>query len=225
MIVVVLWFMVRLKRGGIAWCWLVVGIALAGELLVTPTHHIDYDTVLTAPIAIGAAYIVYMLLKGIGRAWRAHLARSGAVLFSGLVFLAILLAVYHVAPIDPSYFHPVRASISRSELVAKLAPYQCILDDPADLLVYANRLTRDMRAGCPFIVDFDGVSLAQAAGITTPEARGIGATSAKTAKKGLALRAGVFITIYPTAMFAGDARWATVTGLPKHWQMYVLVGH
>jgi len=209
----VVWHAFRHRPVSMFWAWLAIGVAAAGELFIAPTHFGDYDTLLTAPIAIGAAFVVARFMRP-GR-------RRAILVVASAVAVAIVVGVLRVAPILPSDLAPTDPPDRFGTLDATMQPYGCVFAIPNDSVVLANRFTPQMRAGCPFVVDRVGVSLAQSVGIDTPEARHVGAKTATAALTAIGRQADAVVTNGKLAAFAKSADWTEIPGFTSPWYLYV----
>ena len=220
LVTAVLWHAARRPGLGWGWAWVGVGVIELGTLLVTPAHYGDYNALLTAPMAIGCAYAVAWLTRGIPRERRRLLVP--AVAAAG----AVLIAAVGVRPIRPPYFHPKAPVYSLAALTSALQNDRCVLGLPGDILIYTDRLSRDLRAGCPFIVDATGIRLAGTLGVPTPEAARWQTSTGTKAVLAAGKAAGIVVTNRGKSgvnkAFFNSSAWQVEAhaGLPAPWVVF-----
>ena len=120
--------------------WLTVGVAV---VLATPVFYTHYAVFVSAPEALVVAIGVTRLARtrSLGR----------AVVAGGLAVVVILSAAYTaVGPIGGRFPGPE---------LADGAPEGCVTSDSPALLAMMDRLSADLRQGCPMPVDIGGLYL------------------------------------------------------------------
>ena len=146
--------------------------------------------------------------------------RQARVVVPAALAAVILVGVFRVIPITPAYLAPAGPTASREDLAAALAPYRCVVDH-SGALILADRLTPDLRSGCPFVVDFSGVAIAEAGGVQTPEVRRVRAKNVGAALRAIGRQAGAVITDEPGGAFSSRTGWRESPGLPAPWHLFV----
>jgi len=128
-----------------AWPVVAVAAAAIALLLLSPSSFRHYGSVAAAPVGVTLGVGLTLASAAVLRSARSRgvvvLVLTGALAASGVLTL----------------IHPDQQSFPRDEVAAVL-PAGCITADSPSSLIATDRLTSDLRAGCPVAVDVSGAS-------------------------------------------------------------------
>jgi hypothetical protein len=135
--------------------WAAFGVAGAMEILIAAKHYLDYDTLLTGPIAYAlGAFAVWFLRRPRGRVRWPMIAAGVAVVGMICVMRAPTVLPRDVLP------EPGRPTLGElSALRAATAGAQCVGAVRLDLTAMSDTLTRNLDRGCPVTVDRSGMRI------------------------------------------------------------------
>jgi hypothetical protein len=122
--------------------WLALLLAQGALLLLSPSYFAHYGTFVAPALALLAGAGADVLLEAVAR------PRLAPVV--GLVALAVLSV--HVVT------QPEGRPAPEEQAETELAGVRCVAADSAAALVAADVLTRDLRDGCPVVVDVTGLT-------------------------------------------------------------------
>ncbi|MDR0504409.1 MAG: hypothetical protein LBG70_01170 [Bifidobacteriaceae bacterium] len=150
-----------------AYAWAVFGVVAMTELLVLPSHWGDYDTIMTASLAIGFAALVAWLGGAITRRFRPL-----PVLFAACT-LILCLQPMSMRPLLPHDFRPrpgvVQAAQIRTVFAVLPNADQCIASPLANYLIMGDRFADNLAQGCPVTLDPAGIASVLRSGFVPPE--------------------------------------------------------